>query len=147
MSKRPAKQPGMPWVSSYLTTPDGAKALDFYQRAFGFEKKNVMAGPDGTIMHAEVAWKDGIVMFGPSNKVETKTPAQSGVMPPFGIFVYVDDVDALHARATAAGAKVVFPLADQFWGDRTVTLSDPDGYCWTFATNVADFDPSKAPHD
>jgi PhnB protein len=61
------------------------------------------------------------------------------------MYVYCDDVDALFKRATAAGAKVERPVQDQFWGDRMGSLVDPEGHIWTFATNVADFDPSKAP--
>ncbi|MSP62898.1 MAG: VOC family protein [Myxococcales bacterium] len=145
MSKRPAKPANMPWISPYLTIPDAARALDFYQRAFGFEKKEAHALPDGTLVHVEMVWRDGVIMFGPARKLEAKTPAQSGAQSPFGLCVYVDDVDALFARATAAGAKVRLPLEDQFYGDRSCTLVDPDGYCWTFATNIADFDPSKMP--
>jgi uncharacterized glyoxalase superfamily protein PhnB len=61
------------------------------------------------------------------------------------LYVYCDDVDKFFARATAAGAKVVAPPTDMFWGDRMCRISDPDGYEWSFATNVADFDPNKVP--
>ena len=61
------------------------------------------------------------------------------------LYVYCEDVDALFARAVAAGAKAIKPPQDQFYGDRTCTVEDQDGYWWNFATNVADFDPSKAP--
>jgi uncharacterized glyoxalase superfamily protein PhnB len=61
------------------------------------------------------------------------------------MYVYCDDVDALFNRAVAAGAKAIRPPADMFYGDRVCTVEDPNHYLWTFATNVADFDPSKAP--
>lgn len=145
MTKRPAKPANMPWISPYLATADAAASLEFYARAFGFEKKEAYPGPDGRIMHAEMVWKDGVVMFGPAEKATTLTPAQAGTTPPFGLCVYVDDVDALYARATAAGAKTIRELKDQFYGDRSCTLADLDGYQWTFATNIADFDPTKMP--
>ena len=145
MTKRSAKPANMPWISAYLTTPDAGRALEFYQRAFGFEKKDAHAAPDGTVMHAEVAWKDGVVMFGPAHKHPVPTPGEAGAMPPFGLYVYVDDVDATFARATAEGAKVFLPLCNQFYGDRTCTVIDLDGYYWTFATNVGDFDPTMIP--
>jgi uncharacterized glyoxalase superfamily protein PhnB len=75
-----------------------------------------------------------------------KSPATAGVRPSSLLYVYCDDVDALFKRATTAGAAVEMSPQDMFWGDRTCTLIDPDGYLWCFATNVADFDPSKAPH-
>jgi PhnB protein len=147
MSKRPGRPAEMPWLSPYLTVKDPAAALDFYQRAFGFEKRNVMHGTDGRISHAEVAWHEAFIMFGPEGAYgsTTKAPASSGVASPVALYVYCDDVDALYNRATAAGAKTLFPPQDMFWGDRLCKLTDPDGHVWNFATNVADFDPSKAP--
>jgi len=147
MSKRPPRPPGTPWISPYLTVKDADAALDFYQRAFGFEKKSVMPGPDGRTSHVELGWHDGMIMFGPEGAYgsTTKAPASSGAASPVTLYVYCDDVDALFARATAAGAKVIFPPQDMFWGDRLCKLTDPDGHIWNFATNVADFDPTKGP--
>jgi uncharacterized glyoxalase superfamily protein PhnB len=136
----------MSWLSPYLTVKDADKALDFYQRAFGFEKKNTMPGPDGKTGHAEMTWKDIVIMFGPECPTsQSKAPVTSGIVPPVALFVYCEDVDALCTRASAAGAKVVMPPQDMFWGDRMCHLTDPDGHSWHFATNVADFDPSKMP--
>ena len=146
MSKRPAKPADYPWVMPYLTVKDADAALAFYQKAFGCEKKMAMPGPDGKIMHAEVVWRDGVVMFGPeSPQNQCKAPTTLGIRPPVGLYIYVDDVDSLFKRATSAGAKVDRPLTDMFYGDRTCTLIDPDGHLWSFGTNIADFDPSKAP--
>jgi PhnB protein len=146
MSKRPPKPEEYPWIMPFLTVKDPDAALAFYQKAFGFEKKMSMPGPDGKTMHAEVSWRGQVVMFGgetPENPC--KAPITLGVRPPSGLYVYVDDVDALFKRATAAGAKVDKAPADQFWGDRTCSLIDPDGHIWGFGTNVGEFDPSKAP--
>jgi uncharacterized glyoxalase superfamily protein PhnB len=99
-------------------------------------------------MHLEMVFRDSMIMFGPvcsSSEWPHKPPAMSQVVSPISLYVYCDDVDALYTRATAAGAKGVKPPQDQFYGDRNCVLEDPDGYWWNFATNVADFDPTKAP--
>jgi uncharacterized glyoxalase superfamily protein PhnB len=138
----------MPWLTPYLTVKDPDAALDFYQRAFGFEKRFAMPGPDGRTAHAEIGYRDAVIMLGPEcvgTENPSKSPATTGVPSPVGLYVYCDDVDALFARATKAGAKAALPPQDMFWGDRMCSLTDPDGHGWSFATNVADFDPSKAP--
>ena len=146
MSKRPAKPAGTPWLSPYLTVKDSDAALDFYQRAFGFEKKFAFQGPDGRTAHAEMVYRDALIMFGPEGAGgECKAPATLGVQPPVALYVYCDDVDAIYRRATAAGAKSIKPPEDMFYGDRVCELADPDGYSWWFGTNVADFDPNKVP--
>jgi uncharacterized glyoxalase superfamily protein PhnB len=147
MSKRLARPSGVPWLLPHLTVKDADAALDFYQRAFGFTKRMAIPGPDGRIKHGEVAWQDAVIMFGPEgqNGCPVLSPASSGVPAPVGLYLYCDDVDALFARATAAGAKPAMPPQDMFWGDRMCQLTDPDGHSWSFATNVADFDPAKVP--
>ena len=146
MANRPAKPANMPWMLPALTVKDADAAVAFYQKAFGFEKRFSMPGPDGRTIHAELSWHDGLFMIGPENDAgPCKSPATLGVRPSSSLYVYCDDVDALFKRATAAGAKVDMPTQNQFWGDRMCALIDPDGYLWCFATNVADFDPTKAP--
>jgi uncharacterized glyoxalase superfamily protein PhnB len=138
----------MSWLSPYLIVKDAAAALDFYQRAFGFEKKLTMPGPDGRIKHAEMTWHDSVFMLGSEGDYEGRSyraPATTGTPSPISLYVYCDDVDALYRRATAAGATGDSPPRDEFYGDRVCRLTDPNGYSWYFATNVADFDPSKAP--
>src|SRR6266852_6173212 len=126
MSKRPARPAGCPWLMPYLIVKDADAALDFYQRAFGFEKRMAMPGPDGRTKHAEVAWRDAVIMFSPEGGggggCMAKAPATSGIDSPVGLYVYCDDVDALYARATKAGAKSVMPPQDMFWGDRMCSL-------------------------
>jgi uncharacterized glyoxalase superfamily protein PhnB len=148
MAKRPAKPAGMSWVAPYLCVRDADRAIDFYQRAFGFEKKFGMPGPDGKTAHAEMTFKDSNIMFGPerdTGECLAKSPATSKVPSPVSLYVYCDDVDALYKRATGAGASGDSAPQDMFYGDRVCKLTDPDGHTWYFATNVADFDPSKAP--
>jgi uncharacterized glyoxalase superfamily protein PhnB len=146
MSKRPARPSGTPWLSPYLTVKDADAALEFYQRAFGFEKKSTFPGPDGRTGHAEMVWQDALIMFGPEGACQAKAPATTGIDSPVHLYVYCEDVDALYIRATKAGAKSVMAPQEMFWGDRLCTLLDPDGHAWNFATNVADFDPAKVPH-
>jgi PhnB protein len=139
MSQRPAKPANMSWMSPYLTVRDAAKAIEFYEAAFGFRTRDAVPGPDSRIMHAKMAWNDSVLMLGPEGpQCPSKAPATSGTPCPFTIYAYCEDVDALHRRATAAGAKSVIEPQDMFWGDRMCQLADPDGYLWCFATNVAD---------
>ncbi len=150
MSKRPARPQSYPWLSPYLTVKDADAAIDFYQKAFGFEKRMSLHGPDGRTGHAEMTWKEAMIMFGavPESKRDEwpcRPPAEKGIHSPITLYVYCEDVDALFTRAVAAGAKAIKPPQDVFYGDRMCTLEDPDGYWWSFATNVADFDPSKVP--
>jgi uncharacterized glyoxalase superfamily protein PhnB len=131
----------------YLAVRDADAAIDFYARAFGFEKRLAFPGPDGRTGHAEMTWKDAIIMFGPPRTADCPvSPAQSSQRCPIGMYLYCDDVDALFARATAAGAKPLESPQDMFWGDRMCKVQDPDGYEWSFATNVADFDLKSVPH-
>ena len=74
-----------------------------------------------------------------------RAPATSGDDAPTAMYMYVEDVDAFHAHAVANGAAEVAPPADQFWGDRMSVVKDPDGYQWSFATNVGEFDPANMP--
>ncbi len=146
MENRPAKPNNMPWLTPCLTVKDADAAAEFYEKAFGFKKRFSMPGPDGRIMHAEIAWHDGLLMLGPECEEHAcKAPVTTGARPSSSIYVYCEDVDALFKRATAAGAAVESPPEDMFWGDRSCTLVDRDGYRWSFATNIADFDPAKAP--
>jgi PhnB protein len=137
------------WLTPYLTVGDAQQSLDFYERAFGFGRGNVLPGEDGSIMHAEMTWQGkGVVMFSPesaASDMPMKTPAHSGVDPPMVLYVYCADVDALTARARQGGATVLSEPQDMFWGDRMATFRDPDGYLWSFATRVGELDLSKMP--
>src|SRR4051812_10341392 len=123
MSKRPAKPAEMSWVTPYLTVKDADAAIAFYQKAFGFETKMSMPMPDGKTGHVEMTWRDGMVMFGPeSDKHPCKAPKTLGVRSPVHLYVYCDDVDALHNRAIAAGAVSEQAPQDMFYGDRTCNV-------------------------
>jgi uncharacterized glyoxalase superfamily protein PhnB len=147
VKKRPPRPTGYPWLIPYLKVRDAAAMMDFYERAFGFTRKMSMPGPDGRIGHAEMTYRDAKIMFGPEGAYgdPTKAPITGGFISPVGLYIYCDDVDALYTRATQAGANGSMAPQDMFYGDRVCRMTDPDGHVWSFATNFADFDPSKAP--
>ena len=147
MSKRPARPANTPWMMAYLTVRDSDKAMDFYEKAFGFTRGIALPGPNGKTGHAEMHWKDARIMFSPEgfNGCPAKCPTTSGQVSPMNLYFYVEDVDAAFKRAVAAGAQVVGQLTDMFWGDSIAAVKDPDGYIWSMATNVAECDFSKMP--
>jgi PhnB protein len=130
-------------VTPYLTVRGGTQALEFYQQAFGATTLYTMPGPDGRLMHAEMRLGDSIVMLG------DEFPEMGGKAPPSlggvagGLMLYVEDVDALVERAVKAGAVVVMPVANQFWGDRYGKLRDPFGQEWSVATHIEDVPPDQ----
>ncbi|WP_374621791.1 VOC family protein [Pandoraea sp.] len=129
----------VPWLTPYLTVRDASAAATFYAQAFGFTVHD-MVNDDGAVMHVEMFYHGQlIVMFAPEGAFGTtaRTPRTSGVEAPQSFYVYVEDVDALYARATGAGAKGLMAPIDQFWGDRLCQLEDPDGYRWGFACPIA----------
>jgi len=128
--------PDMPVVMAYLTVRDPTASLAFYQKAFGFAPLGEPLVEAGKIVHAEMKWHEGVIMFGPEGGfgAEAKSPASSGVPSPLGLYVYCEDVDALYARALAAGATSVSAPQDMFWGDRVCKVKDPDGFTWSFGT-------------
>lgn len=135
-------------LTPYLMVRDAEESLGFYEQAFGFERGNVMPAPSGGIGHAELHYRGKvIIMFAPEGAWGStdQCPKSSGHKSSVGLYVYCEDVDALTARARAAGAEVLRDLEDAFWGDRMVVLGDPSGYHWTFATKVGEFDPTKIP--
>jgi uncharacterized glyoxalase superfamily protein PhnB len=137
MSKDP-RPPKMPWLLPYMVVKDADKALDFYERAFGFTRLNAVKGEDGRTNHAEMGFQEAVVMFAPEGAYgcTNKAPATLGIQTPVTLFVYCEDVDAMCARARAAGAAVTVEPQDMFWGDRMCSLTDPDGHTWNFATHL-----------
>ena len=104
--------------------------------ALGAVSLNERPGPDGTLAHALVKLGPEMVMIEAEwPSLPSRAPAMDGTSPVV-IFVYVPNVDETVERATECGARVLVPLADQFWGDRTALLMDPAGHVWTIATRV-----------
>ena len=130
-------------VTPNIVVPDAAKALDFYKKAFDAEETLRMPGPDGRIIHAEMRIGDSVIMLmDEMPEMGSKSPLSLGGSP-VNFYVYVQDVDSAWERAVNAGAKVVMPLGDMFWGDRTGRLHDPFGHSWSLAQHVADLSEAE----
>jgi uncharacterized glyoxalase superfamily protein PhnB len=136
-------------LTPYLTVADADKALAFYARAFGFKAgEQAMKDDSGKTVHGELYYEGrSIAMVAPEGAWGStdRTPRNAGLKLPLNFYVYCSDVDRLAANAKAAGATIEREPADQFWGDRTMVIVDPDGYQWMFAQKVGEFDPSKMP--
>ena len=123
-------------ASPYLIVKDAAKALEFYQNAFGAKELMRMAMPDGKIVFAEIQIGNSLVLLTDEYpELGAHSPLQFGGSP-MRIHLYVDDVDSFANRAVAAGATLVRPLQNQFFGDRSGGLEDPFGHRWSIATRV-----------
>jgi PhnB protein len=130
-------------VTPYLTIRGAARAIEFYQRAFGAEELMRMPGPEGKIMHAELQIGDSRLMLSDEfPEMGGKSPQALGGSPGF-LFLYVKDVDAAFQRAVGAGAQAKVPPADMFWGDRFGRLVDPFGHEWGLATHREDLTPEE----
>jgi PhnB protein len=125
-------------VTPFLTVHDAARAIEFYEKAFGAKSRGVMKGPDGKVMHAELQIGDSIIMLSDEFPDHGALSPQSLHGSPAGLHIYVEDADAAFDRAVKAGAQVEAPVADQFWGDRYGRLKDPYGHKWSIATHVKD---------
>ena len=128
-------------ITPYLIIKGAAKAIDYYKKAFGATEIMRMAGPDGTVGHAELKIGDSIFMMG-DEMPEMGYHAPQGSAP-IGLMLYVDDVDRVFKQAVAAGGRVDKELQDQFYGDRSGTLYDPFGHMWTVATHKEDVSPEE----
>jgi PhnB protein len=130
-------------VTPYLAVDDAAKAIDWYKRALGAEERVRMNAPDGKIGHAEIAIGDSLVMLSdPFPQATTKPPKELGGTTA-GVFLYVEDVDAVVKKAVDAGATITMEVEDQFWGDRFGSVLDPFGHQWSVATHVEDVPPDE----
>jgi PhnB protein len=133
---------GFHTVTPYLTVTDGARAIDFYKRAFGAEELRRLDGPDGKVAHAELKIGDSIIMLSDEMPGWSRSPESLGGTA-VNIFLYVKDVDQVFNQAVAAGAKIGMPLGDMFWGDRYGQVTDPFGHSWSLATHKEDLEPEE----
>jgi uncharacterized glyoxalase superfamily protein PhnB len=132
---------GFNTVTAHLILEDAASTIEWYKKALGAEELSRAPGPDGKVMHAEIKIGNTILMVNDPMGGGKSPKALGG--SPASLWVYVADCDALFNRATAAGAQIAMPLTDQFWGDRSGTLTDPSGYQWTIATHKEDLTPAE----
>ena len=130
--------PGMHSVTPHLVCAGAAAAIDFYRRAFNAVEHSRLPGPGGLLMHAQVQIGDSVVML------VDEFPAYGNLGPlalkgsPVTLHLFVPDVDAAIAQAVAAGATLLMPAEDMFWGDRYGQVQDPFGHHWSLATHQFD---------
>ncbi|QIE24254.1 hypothetical protein SBC1_21470 [Caballeronia sp. SBC1] len=129
---------GMHTITPHLVCKGASDAIEFYKKAFNAVERTRLPGPDGTVMHAMLGIGDSTLMLGE----EFPNCGRSGPLTlkgsPVTLHLYVKDVDASFAQAVAAGAKVIMPVADMFWGDRYGVIEDPFGHSWSLATHTRD---------
>jgi len=146
MSKKSTQRipEGQHGVIPHLIVKNGAAAIDFYKKAFGAEELVRMPGPDGkSVGHSHLRIAGGHVFLadefpGGGCRAPTSIGGTS-----VSLHMYVEDVDKAFDRAVKAGAKVMMPLADMFWGDRFGKLADPYGHEWSLASHVEDVPPEE----
>jgi PhnB protein len=137
---RPANAPAL---APHLVCAGADKAIDFYKKAFGATEMMRMPGKDGKIIHAALQINGAPVML------VDEFPKMGNASPitlkgtPVTIHMTVDDVDSFTQRAVKAGAKVIMPVADMFWGDRYGIIEDPFGHRWSIATHLRDMTPDE----
>ncbi len=131
-----AKPDGYHSITPYLIVNKAAEALAFYKKAFGAEE-TVRLEHAGRVAHAEVRIGDSVVMLGEPMGDDYRDPLGYGGSP-VGLMIYVDDADKAVEKAVAAGATVVRPVENQFYGDRSGNLKDPFGHSWTLGTHIED---------
>jgi len=137
------KPEGYHSVTPYLTLDDAAGAIEFYKRAFGAKERMRMDAPGGAIGHAELEIGDSLIMLSdPFPQSQAKSPKELGATTA-SIFMYVKDVDSVVKTAVDEGATIAQEVADQFWGDRFGTVTDPFGHMWSIATHVEDVPPEE----
>jgi PhnB protein len=128
---------GSQTLTPYLVLDDCAGAIEFYRDVFGAEEMFRMDGPDGKVGHASLKFGDSQVMLSDPFPQGPYEPPR-GRAATGGLYLYVEDVDAVFRRAVDAGAKAEQELQDMFWGDRWCQLTDPFGAVWELATHVED---------
>jgi uncharacterized glyoxalase superfamily protein PhnB len=128
---------------AYLRVRDAARAIDFYQKAFGAKEKFRLTEPGGRVGHAELDFDGTTVMLSDEfPEYEIRGPETIGATS-FTIHLHVDDADAAIASAVALGAKVLREPQDQFYGERSGTLRDPFGHEWNIGHHLEDVSPQE----
>jgi len=133
---------GYEGITPYLICRNAESAIDFYKRAFGADEI-LRIGKPGMVGHAEMKLGNAIFMLA------DEFPAMGALSPesmggsPVSLYIYVEDVDGFTEKAVAEGLKVLKPVADQFYGDRSGHFEDPFGHKWGFATHVEDLTPAE----
>ena len=132
-------------VTPRLVVDDGGAAIAFYTQAFGAEEVGErFTGPGGELIHAEIRIGDSVVMItGDAVDGPVSSPGRLGGVVTCVMALYWEDVDAAWQRAVAAGAEVIYPLEDQFYGERGGRLRDPFGQQWMMSQHIEDVPPGE----
>ncbi|MFK0235218.1 VOC family protein [Streptomyces vinaceus] len=124
---------GVPSICPTLRYRDAKAAIKLLTEAFGFSQVAVYEGDDGSVMHAELAYGNGVVMLG-SKRTGSVFDQAMGDGGPVGVYVVVDDVDAHHRRAAEHGVEILMEPTDQDYGSRDYMARDGEGNIWSFGT-------------
>ena len=129
-------------VTPLLTVRDMRKAVSFYVDGLGFTLRGIMDSPQGP-MHAELRFRDTTLMLSPESREQRSFSANTIGNTPVTLYLLVEDVDDVFQKAVDAGGKVAMPVMDQFWGDRSGMIADPEGNKWMIATHKADYSEAE----
>jgi PhnB protein len=135
--------PGFHALTPHLTVKGAAAYIDFLKKAFQATEINRSPGPGGKLMHVLMRVGDSMLMFSDDFSAEFHMPPLAEGRLPFVIHLYVQDADATWADALAAGAQVVMPISDQFWGDRYGHVKDPAGLVWAISSRKEELTPAQ----
>lgn len=130
-------------VTPYLFIKGAARAIEFYQQTFGATERLRLEMPGGSIGHAELTLGDSTIMLADEAPSMQALSPQSVGGTPVMIHLYVEDVDAVFNRAVAGGARVLQPVEDKFYGDRSASILDPFGHQWGIATRKENLTPEE----
>lgn len=136
MNNMKAIPDGIPVMIPMLVCHDAAAEVDFCKAIFGAVELNRRPRADGTVAHAALTIRGFMIIIeGEWPSIASRAPQLDGSSPVV-LYVYVEDVDATLGRAVVAGARILMPAEDQFWGDRTGRIVDPSGHVWTVSTRI-----------
>ena len=130
-------------LTAALCVANVKAAAEFYQKAFSFQKRGIMNGPDGKPVHAELTLRGTTLMLGPEMPEMGARSANTVGASPTTLYLMVENVDQVVAKAVKLGAKPQGPVSDMFWGDRCGRLVDPEGYTWYIATHISEPTPAQ----
>ncbi|MGJ3250845.1 MAG: VOC family protein [Elainellaceae cyanobacterium] len=133
---------GFHTATPMLAIRDAARAIEFYKTALGATEIMRLTDPTGAIAHAEIQIGDSIIMVAEENSEFNASPQKLGGSTVI-LNLYVEDVDALVQQAVDAGAQVIYPVKDQFYGDRSGRIVDPFGHIWIVSTHIEDVSPDE----
>ncbi len=143
MAEVKAVRPGQHTLTAHLVVNNGAEAVTFYKNAFGAQVEGVHYTPDGKVMHAELKIGDSKLMLADEFPGMSAPSPKSLGGTTVVLNLYADNIDALFDRAVKAGAVVIMPLANQFWGDRYGQVQDPFGHRWALGQHIEDVAPEE----